>query len=210
MELLEALNWRYAAKKMSGKIVDEDKVEAIIEAARLAPSSNGLHPYKILLITNQELKQKIQPVAHNQSQVVTCSHLLVFAGLANYTEEHIDNITAYSLEQRGKPEGYNPNHSNVLKNRFLKNDPEYNFEHISKQVYLACGLAIAAAAELYVDSTPMEGFEPEALDELLQLENLGLKSVLMLALGYRDEETDFMSRWNKVRTPYNDFVIEIK
>ncbi len=210
MDIVEALRWRYSAKKMNNSRVDNEKIFAIIEAARLAPSSNGLHPYRIISITNNELKAKIKPIAHNQSQVVTCSHLLVFAGFSNYTSENIDKIFEYAKEQRGTPEGFNPNYHNVVKNRFIHNDSEVNFEHIAKQVYLACGLAIAAAAELRVDSTPMEGFEAAELDELLNLEEKGLKSVLLLALGYRDEEADYVAKWKKVRTPIDDFVIEIK
>ncbi|WP_445956975.1 nitroreductase family protein, partial [Yeosuana sp.] len=92
MELLDKLNWRYATKAMNGKKVAQDKVDRIIEAARLAPTSSGLQPFEIMVITNQEVKEKIKPVAWNQSVITDCSHLLVFAAWDTYTAERINKM----------------------------------------------------------------------------------------------------------------------
>jgi nitroreductase/dihydropteridine reductase len=101
MNLIEALHWRYATKKMNGEAVPQEKVDKIIEAARLAPTSSGLQPFNVIVITDQELKTQIAAIANNQSQVVDCSHLLVFAAWDNYTEERIRTVFSRMNAERG-------------------------------------------------------------------------------------------------------------
>lgn len=198
MELLNALEWRYASKKMNGKKVSEEKIEKILEAIRLAPSSMGLQPYTVLVITDPEVKKQILPIANNQQQIVDSSHLLVFAAWDNITAEHIDdylnltastrNITVESLEQ----------FKNILVS--ISNRPQQeNYEWAARQSYIAFATAIAAAAEERVDATPMEGFNNAALDELLGLKEKGLRSITLLPLGYRDSENDWLAKFPKVR-----------
>src|SRR5690349_12575309 len=104
MSLIEALNWRYATKKMNGEKVSQDKVDQILAAAHLAPTSSGLQPFKIIVVTNPELKEKIKDVAFGQSQITDCSHLLVFAAWDNYTEERIKAVFNHTNSERGLPE----------------------------------------------------------------------------------------------------------
>ena len=210
MSLIEALNWRYATKKMNGEKVSQDKIDQIIEAAHLAPTSSGLQPFKVIVVTNQELKEKIQPIAFNQSQVVDCSHLLIFAAWDNYTEERIRNVFANVNAQRGLPESATSDYMNMLLSTYTVRDAEINFTHAAKQSYIAFGAAIMQAAVLKVDATPMEGFIPEQLDELLGLKDLGLRSTTILPIAYRDAEGDWLVNLKKVRTPLQDFVIEFK
>jgi nitroreductase/dihydropteridine reductase len=207
MELLNALNWRYATKKMNGKLVAEEKVEAILEAARLAPSSSGLQPFQVIVISDPELKKQIVPVAMNQSQVADCSHLLVFAAWDKYTKERLDEVFARTEQERGLPAGATNDYKNTLSGMFFAQTAQQNFEHAARQAYISFGLAIGAAAELKVDATPMEGFDNAALDKLLGLEQKGLKSVTLLALGYREEEGDWLVKMKKVRTPKEQFLI---
>lgn len=198
MELLNALEWRYASKKMNGKTVPSQKVERILEAIRLAPSSMGLQPYTVLVITDPETKKQILPVANNQQQIIDSSHLLVFAAWNNITPEHVDeyvkltaitrNVTAASLEQ----------FKNILLT-ISKRPQHVNHEWAARQSYIAFATAIAAAAEERVDATPMEGFDNAALDELLGLKEKGLKSITLLPLGFRDEENDWLVKFPKVR-----------
>lgn len=209
MELLKVLNERYATKKMNGKVVPEDKVEAIIEAARMAPTSSGLQPFKVIVITNKELKEKILPIAFNQTQVADCSHLLIFAAWDNYTTERITQILDYTVAERGLPAGTMDEYKNKLLSIYGTRDAELNFIHAAHQSYIAFGLAIVAAAELKVDATPMEGFDADALDELLGLRAQGLRSVTMLPLGYRDAENDWLVNLKKVRRPNEEFVYKI-
>ncbi len=207
MNLLEHLNWRYATKKMNGNKVDQEKIDQIVEAARLAPTSSGLHPFKIIEISNPELKQKIQPIAFNQSQIVDSSHLLVFAAYDEYTKERVDAPFKQQEVERGLPAGFADDYKNSLFTSLQAKTKEQHFEHAARQAYIGFGLAIAAAAELKVDATPMEGFIPQQLDELLGLDKLGLRSVTILALGYRDEQNDWLLNLKKVRVLKEDFVI---
>ncbi|MGK6351405.1 nitroreductase family protein [Parapedobacter sp. DT-150] len=209
MQLLDALNWRYATKKMNGQPVPQEKVDKIIEATHLAPSAAGLQPFSVLVITNKELKAKIQPIANGQSQIVDGSHLLVFAAWDNYTAERIDSILDHTTVERGLPADTFDAYKVRLKGLFLDRPANINFEHAARQAYIAFGLAIAAAAELQVDATPMEGFDNAALDELLQLPQQGLKSVTLLPLGYRDSENDWLVSQKKVRTPKERIFLQL-
>ena len=209
MQLLEALNWRYATKKMNGQPVPQEKIDQILDAAQLAPTSSGLQPFKIIVITNPELKAKIQPIAFGQSQIVDSSHLLVFAAWDNYTPERIDHVFAHTAAERGIPVSTFDDYVNRLKSQYLNRSAEQNFEHAARQAYISFGLAIAAAAELQVDATPMEGFDNAALDELLDLPQQGLKSVTLLPLGYRDIENDWLVKQKKVRMPKSVFLQQI-
>lgn len=209
MSLIEALNWRYATKKMNGETVSQDKVDQIIEAAHLAPTSSGLQPFKVIVVTNQALKEKIKPIAFNQSQITDCSHLLVFAAWDNYTEERIRKVFAHTNSERGLPESTTADYLNTLLGMYTTRDAETNFNHAARQSYIGFGAAIAQAAMLKVDATPMEGFLADQLDEMLGLNELGLRSTTILPLGYRDAEGDWLVNLKKVRTPLNEFVIEL-
>ncbi|MDR2122723.1 MAG: NAD(P)H-dependent oxidoreductase [Flavobacteriaceae bacterium] len=211
MKLLKALQWRYATKKFDPtKKVDQSLIDQIIEAAWLAPTSSGLQPFKIIEITNQELKEKIIPIAMNQRQVAECSHLLVFAAWDDYTEERIDTIYSHIAQGRQQPENAYQEYIGRLKETYLNRFGDVNFDHIARQAYISFGFAIAAAAELKVDATPMEGFDNDALDDLLNLKEAGLKSVTILPLGYRDEAKDWLANLAKVRHPKEEFLIKIK
>lgn len=209
MELIDKLEWRYAAKAMNGTIVPQQKIDAIVEAARLAPTSSGLQPFEILVITNPEIKERIKAIAWNQSVVTDCSHLLVFAAWDTYTEERINKMFDLTNEIRGfKNEGWE-NYRQKLLAAYPPRPAEENFIHAAKQAYIAFGLAIAAAAFEGVDSTPMEGFDPAALDEILNLKEKGLRSVLLLPLGYRDAAKDWLVNLKKVRKSKENFVTEL-
>ncbi len=210
MSLIEALNWRYATKKMNGEKVSQDKVNQILAAARLAPTSSGLQPFKIIVVTNPELKEKIKTVAYGQSQITDSSHLLIFAAWDNYTEERIKAVFAYTNSQRGVPDSATADYVNNLVATYTKRTAEENFHHAAKQAYIGFGVALAEAALLKVDATPMEGFDPEKLDELLGLEALGLRSTTIMPIGYRDEAGDWLVNLKKVRMPLEDFIVEFK
>lgn len=210
MELLKKLQWRYAAKAMNKEVVPEEKVNNILEAASLAPTSSGLQPFEILVVKNQKLKDKIREVSWNQSVVSDCSHLLVFAAWDTYTEERINRMFDLTNEVRGfENEGWEAYRQKLL-SIYPQNSPEENFNHAAKQAYIAFSQAIAAAAFEGVDSTPIEGFDPEAVDEILDLRNKGLRSSVMLPLGYRDAENDWLVNLVKVRKPREELVTIIE
>ena len=206
MELLDKLNWRYAAKAMNGEKVAQDKIDNILEAAILAPTSSGLQPFEILVVTNQEIKEKIRAIGWNQSVITDCSHLLVFAAWDTYTAERINKVFDHTNEVRGfKNEGFE-NYRQMLLSAYPQKDAEVNFQHAARQAYIAFAMAIAAAAFEGVDSTPIEGFEPDALDEILDLRAKGLRSCVILPLGYRDTENDWLANLAKVRKNKEDLV----
>jgi len=209
MSTLDLLNWRYATKKMQpSSAVPAERLEYILEAIRLSASSSGLQPYQVLVVTNPELKAQIRAVAWNQSQVTDCSHLLVFAAWDNYTAERINMMFDLVNEQRGfKNDGWEAYRQQLL-SHYPQRPAEVNFEHAARQAYIGLGSALIAAAEQQVDATPMEGFEPAKVDEIQNLAELGLKSVLLLPLGYRAAEGDWLVNLKKVRRATQDFVIQ--
>ncbi len=208
---LERLNWRYAVKKMdSGKVVPTEKVQKIVEAVRLAPTSSGLQPFELFVITNKALQKEIRAIAWDQSVVTDGSHLLVFAAWDNYTAERIDAVTQQMGDERGGLNDALVGYFDNLKSAYLPRAAEENYAHAARQAYIALGFALAAAAELEVDSTPIEGFDPEALDDILGLKNKGLKSVLLLPLGYRAQDGDWLQSMKKVRKSKETLVTEIE
>ncbi|MEN2401108.1 NAD(P)H-dependent oxidoreductase [Flavobacterium sp. MC2016-06] len=210
MKLIDALKWRYAAKKMNGEVVPQEKIDYILEAARLAPSSSGLQPYKIFVISNKELQEKIKSVGFDQSQITDASHVLVFASWDGYSLEKIDAVFNRTTAERGIPATAMDEYKNRLWGMYEPLGQEWHANHAAKQAYISFGIALAAAAEQNVDATPMEGFVPAEVDKLLGLNELGLKSTLILTLGYRDEPNDWLVNLKKVRTPENEFITEIK
>ena len=174
------------------KAVSEEKVAFILESIRLSASSSGLQPYDVIVVTNPEVRAQILPHAWSQQQVTDCSHLLVFAAWDNYTAERINTMFDLVNEKRGfKNQGWE-DYRQMLLNTYPQRDAQTNFEHAARQAYIGLGSALIAAAEMKVDSTPMEGFLPEKVDEILGLKERNLKSVLLLPLGYREEEGDWL------------------
>ena len=208
--LIDRLNWRYATKKMdSAKAVPAEKIEAILEAARLAPSSSGLQPYEIVVVSDPAVREQIKPVAWNQAQITDGSHLLVFAAWDNYTPERINHMFDLTNQVRGfENEGWE-NYRKMLLSTYPQRDAEVNYQHAARQAYIGVGAALIAAAFLEVDATPLEGFDPTALDEILGLRAKGLRSVVIIPLGYRQEEGDWLVNLEKVRRPRDQFIIEV-
>ena len=205
--LIDTLNWRYATKKMDAlKSVPEDKVNRILEAIRLSASSSGLQPYQVIVVKNKALREQIVPHAWNQQQIVDGSHLLVFAAWDNYTEQRINTMFDLVNEERGfTNEGWEAYRQKILA-AYPPRPAEVNYEHAARQAYIGLGTALIAAAEEGVDSTPMEGFDPEKVDEILGLKEKGLRSVILLPLGYRQEEGDWLVNLKKVRRTSSEFI----
>ena len=205
--LQEKLNWRYATKKMdSTKAVPQDKVNRILEAANLAPTSSGLQPFEIIVVTNPEVKAQLSAAAYGQSQIVDGSHVLVFAAWDNYTAERIDAVVANLEAERGGKSDAVTGYYDNLKAQYLPRTAEVNYEHAARQAYIAFGLALTAAAFEAVDSTPMEGFDPAKVDEILGLREKGLRSVTIMPLGYRADAGDWLNGAKKVRKPMDELV----
>lgn len=208
--LIDKLQWRYATKKMNPALpLPQDKLDRILEAIRLTATSSGLQPYEVLIVQDPALRARIREHAWNQAQVTDASHLLVFAAWDNYTAERINQMFDLTNEVRGfKNEGWETYRQKLL-SVYPQRSAEENFQHAARQAYIGLGTALIAAAEEQVDATPMEGFDPAKVDEILDLKARGLRSVLLLPLGYRQPDGDWLVNLKKVRRPTEQFVSTI-
>lgn len=210
MNITEALSWRYATKRMTGHKVPQEAVDRILEAARLAPSSYGLQPYSVLVIEDRSLRERIRPVAMNQPQITECSHLLVFAAWRTVTESHVDEFIQLNARERKVDPATLADYGNTIKGTVSGfASREEGFHWAAKQAYLALGTALVEAAVARVDASPMEGFDPAGMDELLGLRDRNLRSVVLLALGYRDIGADWLAGLRKVRWPREKLVLHL-
>ena len=201
--IMDDLNWRYACKIMTGEKVPQEKVDAILDAINLTPTAIGLQAFKVFIIENQELKQRIYDEAAPQQPVIGSSHLLVFAAYKDITPKLLDDFFALMKRKQGRDEKWMENYRMQIEHSFA-NQPEKTQNRLTNQVYIALGVAVMTAAELRVDCLPMEGFDSASLDRILKLEEQGLRSVIMLPLGYRDTEKDNYLKLNKMRKDPDD------
>ena len=208
--LNEKLNWRYATKKMDPtRKVPNDKIDRILEAVRLAPTSAGLQPFEVILVTNPEVKARLRVAANDQAQITDGSHLLVFAAWDTYTDAHIDNWVALNAAARGGVSESLTSYADRIRSVLVARPAEQNHQHGARQTYIAMGIALTAAAFEEVDATPMEGFDPAQVDEILGLRARNLRSVVLVALGYRAAEGDWLNGLPKVRRSRADLVHEV-
>jgi len=207
MKLVDALQWRYAVKKMNGTKIPAEKLNLIIEATRLAPSAFGLTPYSIIVVEDEETRKKLQPAFYNQSQIVDGSAVIVFAAWNNVTEKEVAEYMQDIAEQRGVSVDSLNEFAGYI-NGSLKNlNADQARIWADKQAYIALGFGLVAAASEQIDATPMEGFIPAAVNEVLGLQALGLHSTVALTLGYRDAANDYLVNAKKVRRDFDKLVI---
>ena len=198
MTLIEKLNWRYATKRMNGTKVPQEKIDRILEAIRLAPTSFGLQAFKVIVVEDPALKERIFNEACPQPQIKEASHVLIFAASKNVSADHVNDYMNLIAETRDIPvealAGFRAAFDGVV-----AGTPEQNFVWTARQAYIAFGVGIVAATNEDVDATPMEGFSTEALDKILGLAEQNLSATTILTLGYRDEKTDTLVHAAKVR-----------
>lgn len=203
MSVIESLQWRYASKAMNGAQIEVATLDYILEAIRLSASSYGLQPFTVQVISDAELKNKLTPAAYNQPQISQSSQLLVFCVWNDVTEAHVDAYMQDMAEQRvvslESLAGFKAMIIGALKNLSVEQKQTW----AAKQAYIALGTAMVAAAEQKVDATPMEGFNAQQVDEILGLEQQGLKSTVLLVLGKRSAG-DALASMAKVRRSKND------
>lgn len=210
-KITELLNWRYATKKYdSSKKIPADTLEHILEAVRLTATSSGLQPFELLVVTNAEIREKIKAVSWNQAQVTDCSHLLVFAAWDDITADRVNMMFDLTNDVRNSTNEGWENYRHMLLGIVAERGQEANYQAAARQAYIGLGSALIAAAEQQVDATPMEGFDPAAVDEILGLSAKNLRSVIILPLGYRSDEGDWLVNLKKVRRARENFITEIK
>jgi len=198
MTLIEKLNWRYATKRMNGTKVPQEKIDRILEAIRLSPTSMGLQPFKVIVVEDPALRERIFDEACHQPQIKEASHILVFAANKNVSAEQVDAYMNLIAKTREIPveslDGFRAAFDGIV-----AGDATQNFIWTARQAYIAFGVGIVAATNEDVDATPMEGFSSEALDKILGLAEQNLGSTTILTLGYRDETNDQLVHAAKVR-----------
>lgn len=201
MHYLEALRKRYSVKKFDPqKHVSEDIILNILEAGKLAASSMGLQPYKMIVAASAGIKEKLIPAFYNPSQISTCSHLVVLVSRKNIEPEYIDRYFSHIAETRdSSTDSLNPFKKSI--DSFLTQKKEEEISSWSeKQTYIVLANLIFAAALENVDSCPMEGFRPDVMEEILEIDSTKEKAAVALALGYRADDDDFQNL-KKVRKP---------
>jgi len=208
MKLLDALQWRYAVKRMNGTKIPAETLKTILEATRLAPSSFGLTPYNLIVVEDEATKLKLQPHFYNQPQIAESSAIVIFAAHTNITEKDVDVYMQEIAEQRNMPVEGLKDFSAYVKGAIAHQTQEQLQAWASKQAYIALGFALVAAATEHVDGTPMEGFDPAAVDTELGLAAHGLHATVALTLGYRDAANDYLSSAVKVRRSADKLIIK--
>jgi nitroreductase len=208
MSLLDALKWRYAVKRMNGNKIPEAKLNTILEATKLAPSSFGLTPYNIIVIEDEETRKKLQPHFYNQPQVGESSALVIFATWNSITEKEVAAYMQEIADERGVPVENLKDFAGYINGSIKNLTAEQLQIWAAKQTYIALGFTLVAAASEEVDATPMEGFMPDAVDEALGLKELGLHSAVAVTLGYRDAANDYLSGAKKVRRATEKLIIK--
>ena len=209
MSLKNDLNWRYAAKLMNGKSISDEQLNMVLNAINLSASSYGLQPYKVMVVSKPETKLKLQEAAYGQLQVGSSSHVLIFTVPLKITESYIQNYISLVAEERQIPEGFLDDFKKTLETTIVALPTDVQQAWATKQAYIGLGTALVAAAEQKIDSCPMEGFDALKFDKILNLEEKGFKSVVMLVLGYRSE-TDNYANFKKVRKTMEDMFEMVK
>ena len=206
---IENQKWRYATKKFdASKKVSASDLETLKEAIQLSTSSYGLQLYKVFIIENPEVRSQLQPASWGQSQIIEASHLFVFANIVDVQDQHIDAYVQNFANTRALTVEDLKGYSDFMKSKIVPLPVEQKAVWTSKQTYLALGNLLNAAAELKIDVTPMEGFEPEKYNEILGFNALGLNASLVAAVGYRHEE-DATQHYAKVRKPKQELFTTI-
>ncbi len=209
MNLLESLKWRSAIKKFdTSKKVSQEDIETLLTVGNLAPTSGGLQPFKIIVVSNDDLKKKLVAASYQQPQVADASHLLVFAIEQEINEETVNRYIKRAEEVRGKGKESLIAYSESMKYFISTMDEATKYTWARSQAYISLGMVMAAAAEIRIDSCPMEGLVPDKYQEMLGLKSKNLMPVVILPIGYRSEE-DVHSKEGKIRKIRDNFVIEI-
>ena len=209
MSVLNNLKWRYATKHMNGVQVPQEQVDAILESMQLAPTSLGLQPFSILVVSDAETRSKISPAIYNQPQITEGSHVIILAAWTNYGPDKVDAFINNVAQTRGISTDSLAGLRQMVEGSLARLTPESYLSWAQKQAYIALGVGLVTAAELKIDSTPMEGFDPDALDAVLDLKEKGLRSTVILTLGYRDTDNDALASAAKVRRNIDELVVKL-
>jgi nitroreductase len=206
-DLLDALTWRYATKKFDPtKVISAETWSALEDALVLTPSSYGLQPWKFVVVTSTELKEKLRPFSWNQAQVTDCSHYVVFTIKKNLMAADVDRFVERTAEVRSVPVESIAGYRNMMVSDVVNGARSFNVnEWATRQTYIALGNFMTSAALVGVDTCPMEGIEPVNYDKTLNLAEAGYATVVACAAGYRAED-DKYAELAKVRFTKSEMI----
>jgi nitroreductase len=208
MSLLNDLQWRYAAKNMSGEKISAEKLNVVLDAIQLSASSYGLQPYAVLVVSNNDLKLKLQAASYNQPQVGNSSHILVFVVPEKLTAENIETHIKNVADTRGIGAEHLEGYKQMMLNTVGALPAEHQQAWAAKQAYIALGTALAVAAEQKIDTCPMEGFDAAQVSEILGLKEKSLIPIILLPIGIRAAD-DASANYKKVRKSKENLFTEL-
>lgn len=205
-KIIDDLNWRYATDKFDpSKKISQDDLDTLLEVIRLAPSSYGLQPLKVLVVDNPVIRKELRERSWNQSQITDASHLLILCSQTSIREKDIDDMITNTAITRELEHSSLSRYSDFLKRTIGKIEDDHMREWNMRQAYIALGHLLHACAQLKIDSTPMEGFDAKAYERILGLEEKHLKAAVVCAIGYRSED-DEQQHLPKVRKSKSELV----
>lgn len=209
MQLLDALRWRYATKKFDPeKVVSDQHVETLLEAANLSATSYGLQPFRFVVVRNQALQDQLVASSYGQRQVADASHVIVIASRTDVDADYISRYIDYVESERGMSADALDEYKSVMTGTITKMSAEGRATWAAKQVYLALGTLLAVCGALEIDACPMEGFVPREYNQILGLAEINLDATLVLPIGYRAKD-DEAQNLKKIRQPLSDMVVRI-
>ncbi len=203
---IEDLNWRYATKKFdSEKEISQEDLNKLLESIQLSASSYGLQPYEVIVVKDEKIREKLKAAAWNQTQITDASYLLVFANLKSVSEAYVDTYLDNIAETRNLTRADLKGMEDMIKSTTLQLPADAQNTWAAKQAYIALGNLLSAAANLKIDTCPMEGFDAAKFDEILGLQDKNLTTAVIAPIGYRSEE-DHYQHLAKVRKSKSDLI----
>lgn len=201
---IENLNWRYATKKFdTSKKLSTEHLELLKEAIQLSASSYGLQPYKFFIIEDPATRKKLREAAWDQPQVTDASQLIVFANMTDFDESLVDDYIQNVVETRGTDKSDLKDYAESMKSALMDRSKEEKGIWAAKQAYIALGNLLSAAADFKIDACPMEGFDAEKFNDILNLKSQNLNAAVIATVGYRSEN-DETQDYKKVRKTKNE------
>tara|TARA_R110002051_G_scaffold55112_2_gene102913 strand:+ start:7369 stop:8001 length:633 start_codon:yes stop_codon:yes gene_type:complete len=208
-KVLDKLNWRYATKKFDrSKKISESNFKILLEAARLTASSYGLQPYHIFAISDEDIKLKLNKASFNQPQIIDASHIIVIANKATFDDNLVDDYIDNIINTRGVSKKDLEGFSQMMKSSLLNLPDSQKNGWTTNQAYIVLGNLITIAAEMNIDTCPMEGFNKMQYNEILGLNEKNLNAAVVLAVGYRSED-DTTQNYPKVRYSTEELITQL-
>lgn len=202
MKIIDHLNWRYATKRFDPKRkVSTEDIEVLQEAVRLAPTAYGLQLFKVLVVSNQEVKEKLKEASFGQRQLTDSSHVMIFCNYLKMESEFVDEYMKKKMRAENVSWESIAGYGDFIKGDLSARSQADTFNWMVHQTYLAMGHLLNACASMQIDACPMEGFDSEKYDTILGLKEKSLHASVIVPVGYRasDDSAQFLPKVRKVK-----------